>query len=201
MGPIEKAVDEHFWSRAPVRHSWVAWFGSGHRVRLRTRSRATLGYGKAVHHMLRRIADFTKEKGKVPNAVQIDRMLDLHFFLPIANKPAHRQMKEAAHRLMNTYATDHADVILDNEGGVKTSLAILDYKTSVDRDASHDLQLQIYASAGLREGLEVRGAYVHDLSADLPDRRVAVVGRQVQRPCGGSWSTQVTSKTWRTSSP
>ena len=59
--------------------------------------------------MLRRIADFTKEKGKVPNAAQIDRMLDLHFFLPIANKPAHRQMKEAAHRLMNTYATDHAD--------------------------------------------------------------------------------------------
>lgn len=159
-----------------------------------------LGYGKAVHHMLRRIADFTKEKGRVPNAAQIDRMLDLHFFLPIANKPAHRQMKEAAHRLMNTYATDHADdlfrvweterpfelrldgvtvtgradVILDNEGGEKTSLAILDYKTSVGSDGNHDLQLQIYASAGLREGLEVRGAYVHDLSADLPDRRSAV---------------------------
>ncbi len=159
-----------------------------------------LGYGKAVHHMLRRLADFTKDKGKVPNAAQIETMLDQHFFLPIANKPAHRQMKEAAHRLMTEYAKEHsddlyrvweserpfelrlegvtvtgrADVILDNEGGVKESLAILDYKTSVGKDADHSLQLQIYASAGLREGLRVSGAYVHDLSADLPDRRKPV---------------------------
>jgi DNA helicase-2/ATP-dependent DNA helicase PcrA len=159
-----------------------------------------LGYGKAVHHMLRRLADYAKDKGKVPTANQIERMLDEHFFLPIANKPAHRQMKDAAHRLMTTYASDHADdlfrvweserpfelrldditvtgradVILDNEGGVKSSLAILDYKTSVRPDADHNLQLQIYTDAGLREGLDVRGAYVHDLSAALPDRRKAV---------------------------
>jgi len=159
-----------------------------------------LGYGKAVHHMLRRLADFTKEKGKVPNAAQIETMLAQDFFLPIANKPAHRQMKDAAHRLMTTYAKDHADdlhrvweserpfelrldgvtvtgradVILDNEGGVKESLAILDYKTSVGADADHSLQLQIYASAGLKEGLQVRGAYVHDLSGKPEDRRKPV---------------------------
>ncbi len=31
--------------------------------------------------------------------------------------------------------------------------------------AAHDLQLQVYTDAGRREGLDVRGAYVHDLGA------------------------------------
>ncbi len=70
--------------------------------------------------------------------------------------------------------TGRADVILDNEGGVATALAILDYKTSTSNDADHSLQLQIYSSAGLREGLEVRGAYVHDLSGDPDKRRIPV---------------------------
>ena len=47
-----------------------------------------------------------------------------------------------------------------------TALAILDYKTSTDGSAlDHALQLQVYADAGRREGLDVRGAYVHDLKA------------------------------------
>lgn len=159
-----------------------------------------LGYGKAVHHMLRRLAEVTQQREEVPTAAQITSMLDDDFFLPIANKPAHRQMKDAAHRLMTTYAQDHADdlfrvweserpfelrldgititgradVILDHEGGVPTSLAILDYKTSTSADADHSLQLQVYAAAGLREGLEIRGAYVHDLAAPKGDRRIAV---------------------------
>jgi DNA helicase-2/ATP-dependent DNA helicase PcrA len=60
-----------------------------------------------------------------------------------------------------------ADVILDHEGGVPTALAILDYKTSTSmvEEGAHDLQLQVYADAGRREGLDVRGAYVHDLAA------------------------------------
>ena len=62
--------------------------------------------------------------------------------------------------------TGRADVILDKEGGVPTALAIVDYKTSTSGDAlDHALQLQVYADAGRREGLDVRGAYVHDLKA------------------------------------
>lgn len=159
-----------------------------------------LGYGKAVHHMLRRLAEHTKEHGTVPDAEQVATMLEQHFFLPIANKPAHREMRDAAHRLMTMYARDHADdlfrvweserpfelrldgitvtgradVILDNEGGVPTSFAILDYKTSTSKMTDHSLQLQVYASAGLREGLDVRGAYIHDLGAPKEDRRLAV---------------------------
>ncbi|MGI9028921.1 MAG: PD-(D/E)XK nuclease family protein, partial [Ilumatobacteraceae bacterium] len=71
-------------------------------------------------------------------------------------------------------------VILDHEGGVATGLAILDYKTSTRQRAEHGLQLQVYTDAGRREGLDVRGAYVHDLKAgaradvDVTDAAVEV---------------------------
>ena len=62
--------------------------------------------------------------------------------------------------------TGRADVILDHEGGVPTALAIVDYKTStIGEVGDHALQLQVYSDAGRREGLDVRGAYVHDLKA------------------------------------
>jgi DNA helicase-2/ATP-dependent DNA helicase PcrA len=150
-----------------------------------------LGYGKAVHHVLRAIAEQTRQSGEVPGPLEIDRVLDASFFLPTANKVAHRQLKDAARRLVISYTTDHADdlhrvweterpfelhldgitvagradVILDQEGGVPTGLAILDYKTSTAIDEDHGLQLQVYTDAGRREGLDVRGAYVHDLKA------------------------------------
>lgn len=171
-----------------------------------------LGYGKAVHHLLRTVADRTKATGSVPSATEIEGILDAGFFLPTANKPAHRQLKDAARRLIVEYVTTHADdlhrvweterpfelhlegvtvlgradVILDREGGVPTALAILDYKTSTGVDADHGLQLQVYADAGRREGLDVRGAYVHDLKAgaripvDVGEVAVAGVEGRVQ---------------------
>lgn len=67
---------------------------------------------------------------------------------------------------MESRSPDGADVILDQEGGVPTALAIVDYKTSTSGDVdAHALQLQVYADAGRREGLDVRAAYVHDLKA------------------------------------
>lgn len=150
-----------------------------------------LGYGKAVHHVMRTVAEVTNAKGKVPSATEIDQILDQSFFLPSANKVAHRELKAAARRLVNRYAAEHADdlfrvweserpfelrldgitvtgradVILDREGGNPDALAILDYKTSTSDEADHLLQLQVYTDAGRREGLDVRGAYVHDLKA------------------------------------
>jgi DNA helicase-2/ATP-dependent DNA helicase PcrA len=150
-----------------------------------------LGYGKAVHHVLRSVAEATRASGVVPTNSEIDDILDSSFFLPTANKVAHRELKNAARRLVSVYAATHADdlhriweterpfelrlegvtitgradVILDFEGGTPTALAILDYKTSTSKDVEHALQLQIYADAGRREGLDVRAAYVHDLKA------------------------------------
>lgn len=155
-----------------------------------------LGYGKAVHHVLRSIAETTRNTGRVPTPAEIDDILDSSFFLPTANKVAHRQLKDAARRLITTYATKHqadlhriweterpfelhldgvtisgrADVILDHEGGVPSALALVDYKTSVRGTAlDHALQLQVYANAGLREGLDVRAAFVHDLKKAARD--------------------------------
>ena len=56
-------------------------------------------------------------------------------------------------------------MILDKEDGVPSGLAIVDYKTSTDSNiAAYELQLQVYANAGRREGLDVRAAYLHDLN-------------------------------------
>lgn len=152
-----------------------------------------LGYGKAVHHVLRAIAEYTITQGQPPGFEDVRRMLDEGFFLPAASKPAHQLLKEAARKLLHSYLTQYADdlrrvweterpfelhlptaiitgradVILDKEGGEVTSLAIVDYKTSTEPDARDDyeLQLAVYTDAGRREGLNVRAAYVHDLKA------------------------------------
>ncbi len=55
------------------------------------------------------MADQTKQRGLVPNEAEIDGILDASFFLPTANKPAHRQLEAAARRLVTSYAEDHAD--------------------------------------------------------------------------------------------
>jgi CRISPR/Cas system-associated exonuclease Cas4 (RecB family) len=57
-----------------------------------------------------------------------------------------------------------ADVILDKHEGKPDSLAIVDYKTSTE-GRELDLQLQIYTVAGQREGLDVQGAFIHDLGS------------------------------------
>jgi len=152
-----------------------------------------LGYGKAVHHVLRAIAEYTMRNGHPPSLEQVSGMLDKGLFLPAASKPAHHQLKEAARRLLRSYLTEYdndlrrvweterpfelhlptaivtgrADVIVDKEGGEIRSLAIVDYKTSTDPEANADyaLQLAVYTDAGRREGLNVRAAYVHDLKA------------------------------------
>lgn len=176
----------------------AAFIDCGHAFRLRgligfkPRLAVELGYGKAVHHVMRTVAEETRATGQVPTPARVDAILDESFFLPTANKAAHRQLKDAARRLVTTYASDHqddlhriweterpfelhldgvmvtgrADVILDKEDGVPTALAIVDYKTATRGDtADYALQLQVYADAGRREGLDVRAAYVHDLKA------------------------------------
>lgn len=147
-----------------------------------------LGYGKAVHHLMRVIAEQSTQKGRPLTPREVDKILATDFFLPFANKTLAENLKTSAGALiqkyMDEYADDttrtweterpfelevdgalvigRADVILDKHDGVINNLAIVDYKTSVG-DQEFDLQLQIYAEAGTREGLSVRGAYVHDL--------------------------------------
>jgi DNA helicase-2/ATP-dependent DNA helicase PcrA len=166
-----------------------------------------LGYGKAVHHLMRMIAEQSTKNGRPLTAREVDKILATDFFLPFANKALAENLKNAAGSLiqkyMDEYAEDtirtwqterpfelevdgaliigRADVILDKHDGVINNLAIVDYKTSVG-EQEFDLQLQIYAEAGTREGLTVRGAYVHDLrdasrvevAIDIDSRKHAV---------------------------
>ena len=147
-----------------------------------------IGYGNAVHHLMRVIAEETRRTGRTLGPKDIDRILATDFFLPFANKTIADRFKSRARDLVNRYMDDHADdmkrvweterpfelalpgviisgradVILDKgETGVER-LAIVDYKTEID-DRDLGLQLQVYTIAGQREGLNVEGAFLHDL--------------------------------------
>ena len=150
-----------------------------------------IGYGKSIHHVMRIVANFTQATGSVPDSVFLGEILDREFFLPNANKVAHRQLKESAHKLVSKYINEYgsdlhrvwqteypfelhlpgvtvsgrADVIIDSGSSGATSLTLIDYKTRTSDESEHDIQLQVYASAGRREGLEIKDAFVHDMVA------------------------------------
>lgn len=150
-----------------------------------------IGYGNAVHHVLRTISEHVKATGTVPDSSAVDAVMDSEFFLPFANKPAHREMREKARNLVQAYVTDNtdelrrtwaterpfelyldgvvvsgrADVVFDEHDGLADNFSIVDYKTALG-DEFKPLQLQIYADAGRREGLSVGAAFIQDLSAN-----------------------------------
>jgi ATP-dependent DNA helicase UvrD/PcrA len=153
---------------------------------------AELGYGNAVHHILRRVADQTRAKKRLPTEKEVAGLFEEEFYLPFANRPAFDQMKRRARQLVDKYLSEYsgdmlriweterpfelylekgivkgrADVILDEEGGIKGSLAIVDYKTASEAksDDMFAFQLAIYTAAGRGEGLNVQAAYLHRLS-------------------------------------
>jgi DNA helicase-2/ATP-dependent DNA helicase PcrA len=174
----------------------ASFMDCGHAFRLRQRLgfrpriAEAIGYGRAVHHILRTIAEITKANGKVPDKKVIDKLLDSDFFLPNASKFMHQRLRAGAEKLIDNYVANHsadlkrtfeterpfelhlpgvtivgrADVILDYENGVPKALALVDYKSATDGEQSFDLQIQLYADAGKREGLDVQAGYVHDLA-------------------------------------
>ena len=151
-----------------------------------------LGYGKAVHHTLRLLAETTRTTGAVPDRATRAALLEDAFYVPFATEAAHASMAKFADRLVETYVRDHgadlhriwaverpftlhfdegvvtgrADLILDREQGAPDRLALVDYKVGADddhRDPRYALQLQVYTAAGRLEGLEVTAAYLHHL--------------------------------------
>lgn len=152
---------------------------------------AELGFGKAVHHVMRCVAEFVQTEGHVPDEAELTRILEEEFYLPAANWAGYREMREDARTLVTEYLTKYpdelrkvweverpfelhldgatisgrADVIVDRSDGAATRLEIVDYKTAAQEDGSFDFQLQVYTDAGRREGLAVEGAYVHELKS------------------------------------
>ncbi len=148
-----------------------------------------LGYGKAVHHVLREVAQFVGRRRRAPNEKELDRLFDDGFYLPAANRFAHREMRRQARALVDRYITEweddlhrvweverpfelhlggvtvigRADVIVDHSDDGTERLSIVDYKTAAAEGDQHGFQLQVYTDAGRREGLTVARAFVHDL--------------------------------------
>lgn len=160
-----------------------------------------LGYGKAVHHILRTLAEQARTSQKIPTEKQIDKLFDGDFYLPAATKPAHRLMKSAARKLVSNFVDEHgqelpnvyaverqfelhlpnaivngrADVIIRKDDGSEEKYEIDDYKVSEGDDLKpYDRQLRTYASAGRREGLQVVEANVFDLKNKPPKRAVDI---------------------------
>jgi DNA helicase-2/ATP-dependent DNA helicase PcrA len=152
---------------------------------------AELGYGNAVHHVLRHVAEHAKETGQAPSAEELDDLIAKELYVPFANESTYSNMTRSVKALVASYIHDwpgdlkriwaterpfeihlgegilsgRADVILDEEDGVVDQLAIVDYKTATDkaRDERYANQLTIYAAAGQQEGLSVDGCYLHEL--------------------------------------
>ena len=151
-----------------------------------------LGYGKAIHHVLRHVAETARDTGAVPEATKLARLVDDEFYLPFADHPGFVRMHAAAGTLVRRYVSEYkddlkrvwaierpfelhlehgilagrADIILDEEAGKVGSLAIVDYKVAKaeERDERYAQQLAIYAAAGRGEGLQVDAAYLHELN-------------------------------------
>lgn len=151
-----------------------------------------LGYGKAIHHVLRQVAETARDKGGVPSSKELTRLVDDEFYLPFADNPGFTRMHAAAGKLVKRYVAEYdddlkrvwaierpfelhlehgilagrADVILDHEDGKTGSLAIVDYKVakSEERNDRYEQQLAVYAAAGRGEGLTVSAAYLHELN-------------------------------------
>jgi DNA helicase II / ATP-dependent DNA helicase PcrA len=151
-----------------------------------------LGYGKAIHHVLRSLAEIAQDRGEVPDANTLDELLDREFYLPFANAPAFVRMLASARRLVRQYVESYssdldrvwaierpfelslpegrvsgrADIILDKEGGKDAALSIVDYKVSNDPayDERYRRQLAVYTAAARGEGLNVRAGYLHELN-------------------------------------
>lgn len=150
-----------------------------------------LGYGKAIHHVLRQLAEGVRDSGAAPDGPAVEALVANAFYVPFATTAGYLQMYQAAATLVRRYVKDHAadlrrvwaterpfalhfdegvvagraDVILDEERGVRGRLAIVDYKVGSDpqREERYRLQLQVYAAAGRGEGLTVEAAYLHEL--------------------------------------
>lgn len=158
-----------------------------------------LGYGRAVHNILRRLAEEARATGTPPTEADAARVIDGEFYLPFASHSQFEQMKRSAGAmvrqylakfssdLLRTWDTERpfelrlpgaavrgrADVIMDHEGGAPSSLALVDYKTADDpsQEDLYAFQLAIYAAAARDEGLDVRAAYLHELGPRSATRR------------------------------
>jgi len=169
-----------------------------------------LGYGRALHHVMRRIAEEAKATGQTPPSAKAVRSLNQDFFLPYATQQTYLHMKQAAEKTVDRYLSEYsselasvweterpfwlhlddvsitgrADVVFRIQDG---SAVLVDYKTRVDEDDDiAAFQLQTYSLAAEREGLKVASALIHDLgegkrtSIDVTPQSMSEAGKRTE---------------------
>jgi DNA helicase-2/ATP-dependent DNA helicase PcrA len=71
-----------------------------------------LGYGRAIHHILRHVAETTKKQKIPPTPAQVDSIFQESFYLPFANNAAFDSLLKRARALVDTYLTDYSADLL-----------------------------------------------------------------------------------------
>ncbi|MFO0650691.1 MAG: ATP-dependent DNA helicase [Polyangiales bacterium] len=178
--------------RCPYQH----WLSS--RIGFASPTARKGGYGRAVHHLLRRLAEHLRATGRDPTGDEVDALFAREFYLPNGDQDAYDALERRARAIVKTALSQwrddlarvwaverplelhldvadlegRADVILDREDGVEGQLALVDYKTRpVQQDDEAAQQLRVYAAAARGEGFTVRAAYLHDLTASKASAR------------------------------
>lgn len=180
-----------------------------------------LGYGKSIHHVLRRVADMVKSSGTIPDGQEIEALFDSEFHVPYATAAGLAEMKAAARKLVDRYIRDwssdlkcvweverpfelhldsviivgRADVILDRERAADPKLTIVDYKTydAKKTDQTALDQLRTYTAAARAEDFQVSGAILHNLK-NATRHEVAVDNSSIHETLAraSSWATGIT---------
>jgi len=146
-----------------------------------------LGYGRALHHAMRRIAEEAKATRQIPPSAKAVRSFNQEFYLPYATQQTYLHMKQAAEKTVDRYLSEYSselasvweterpfwlhldDVSITGRADVvfrsqDDRMVLVDYKTRVDQDDDiAAFQLQTYSLAAEKEGLRVSSAFVHDL--------------------------------------
>jgi DNA helicase-2/ATP-dependent DNA helicase PcrA len=150
-----------------------------------------LGYGHAVHHTLRVIAEETRSRGRLPTKEEAVSIAKNVFYAPYADESSRERMLSSVEHIVDAYlreypedlerawaverpfelhadggtVTGRADLIVDKGEGAEERLALVDYKIADDptREERYEWQLRVYALAGRREGKHIEAAYLHAL--------------------------------------
>ena len=161
-----------------------------------------LGYGKAIHHVLRRLLEYTIKHRKIPDNSYFKAIVGEEFYLPYATRTAFSKMKakgtkiiwEYIHKFQEDFLNicqveyplqlflpsctiiGRADALLKNE---PSEFILLDFKTSIEEEAfgKYFLQQSVYSHAAVDAGLNIVKFYIDDVTTQ--ERFAALVDQNL----------------------
>ena len=191
QGRLERTAEELSFSDIAL------WEDCGHRYRLSKsfgfeQSLAEeLGYGHAVHHALRAVAELARSRGSLPDEDEALALAREVFYAPYADAPGRERMLASVERIVAAYLAEYpqdlerswaierpfelhtgegtitgrADLIVDESEDGQERLALVDYKVAGNEayEERYEWQLRVYALAGRREGRLIDSAWLHSL--------------------------------------